>query len=295
MIFSGSMTALVTPFKNGKIDETALRKTVDFQIENGTQALVPCGTTGESSTLSYEEHERVIEITINQCAGRIPVIAGTGSNSTEETVMLTKHAKSVGADACLLVAPYYNKPTQNGLIAHFTKVADDTGLPIVLYNIPGRTGINMEPETIAKLAEHRYIIAVKEASGNLDQVSKIISLCNIVVLSGDDMLTLPIMAVGGKGVISVASNIVPKDVSDMVAAIEEGDFLKARRLHYKLYPLFKSLFIETNPAPVKTVMSLMGMIEEEIRLPLVPVKDDTRAKLKTLVEEYGLLKAVKDV
>lgn len=290
MIFTGSMTALVTPFKNGKIDEDALKKIIDFQIENGTQALVPCGTTGESATLSYEEHNKVIEITVRHTKGRIPVIAGTGSNSTEETIMLTKHAKDVGADACLLITPYYNRPTQSGLIAHFFKVADTVDIPIVLYNIPSRTGVNMEPETVAKLAEHKNIIAIKEASGNLDQMSRIISLCNIILLSGDDVLTLPILSIGGKGVISVASNIVPRDVSEMISSFEKGDIQKARRLHYKLYPLFKALFIETNPAPIKEAMAMMGMIDPEIRLPLVPMKDENKAKLKKVMEEYGLLK-----
>lgn len=289
-MFTGSMTALVTPFKNGKVDEDRLKEIIDFQIENGTTALVPCGTTGESATLTYEEHNKVIDITIKHTRGRIPVIAGTGSNSTEETIMLTRHAKEAGADACLLIAPYYNRPTQSGLIAHFMKVADTVGIPLVIYNIPGRTGVNIEPETIAKLSEHKNIIAVKEASGNLDQISRIISLCSIVILSGDDSLTLPIMSVGGKGVISVASNIVPKDVAEMVSSFEKGDLQKARRLHYKLLPLFKVLFIETNPAPVKAAMAMMGMMDEEIRLPLVPIKEENRAKLRKVVEEYGLLR-----
>lgn len=289
MIFTGSITALVTPFKNNKVDEDCLKKIIDFQIENGTNALVPCGTTGESSTLSYEEHDKVIEITVAHAKNRIPVIAGTGSNSTEEAIMLTKHAKDVGADACLLVAPYYNRPTQSGLIAHFFKIAETVDIPLIPYNIPGRTGVNIEPETVAKLAEHKNIIAIKEASGNLDQISRIISLCNIVVLSGDDSLTLPILSVGGKGVISVASNIVPKDVAEMVNAFEKGDILKAIRLHYKLLPLFKVLFIETNPAPVKAAMKMMNMIEEDIRLPLVQIRDENKIKLRRVLEEHGLL------
>jgi 4-hydroxy-tetrahydrodipicolinate synthase len=289
-MFTGSMTALITPFKNGKVDEDKLRELIDFQIDNKTQALVPCGTTGESATLNYEEHNRVIDITIKHTRGRIPVIAGTGSNSTDETIMLTRHAKEAGADACLLISPYYNKPTQAGLIAHFTKVADSVDIPIVIYNVPGRTGVNIEPETVAKLSEHRNIIAVKEASGNLDQISKIISLCNIVVLSGDDSLTLPILSIGGRGVISVASNIVPKDIAELVDSFEKGDIAKARRLHYKLFPLFKTLFIETNPVPVKTAMAMKGMIDLELRLPLVPMKDENKDKLKKVLEEYGILK-----
>lgn len=290
MMFTGSMTALITPFKNGKLDEGKLRELIDFQIENGTQALIPCGTTGESATLSYEEHNKVIDITIKHSRGRIPVIAGTGSNSTDETIMLTKHAKETGADACLLIAPYYNKPTQAGLIAHFTKVADSVDIPIVLYNVPGRTGVNIEPETVAKLSEHKNIIAIKEASGNLDQISKIISLCNIVVLSGDDSLTLPILSIGGKGVISVASNIIPNDVAELVNSFEKGDLAKARRTHYKLFPLFKTLFIETNPVPIKTAMAMKGMIDMELRLPLVPMKEENTAKLRKVLQEYGILK-----
>jgi 4-hydroxy-tetrahydrodipicolinate synthase len=290
MMFTGSMTALITPFKNGKIDEDKLRQLIDFQIENGTQALIPCGTTGESATLSHEEHNRVIDLTIKHTKGRIPVIAGTGSNSTDETIMLTQHAKDAGADACLLISPYYNKPTQAGLLAHFTKVADSVDMPVVLYNVPGRTGVNIEPETVAKLSEQKNIIAIKEASGNLDQISKIISLCNIVVLSGDDSLTLPILAIGGRGVISVASNIVPADVAELVNSFEAGDLAKARRMHYKLFPLFKTLFIETNPAPIKTAMAMKGMIDLELRLPLVEMKDENKIKLKKALEEYGLLK-----
>lgn len=292
MMFTGSMTALVTPFKNGKVDEDKLKELIDFQIENGTQALVPCGTTGESATLNYDEHNRVIDITIKHTKNRITVIAGTGSNSTEETIMLSRHAKDAGADACLLIAPYYNRPTQSGLIAHFTKVADTVDIPLVLYNIPGRTGVNIEPETVTKLSEHKNIIAIKEASGNLEQVSRIISLCNIAVLSGDDALTLPILSIGGKGVISVASNIVPKDVAEMINSFEKGDIIKARRLHYKLFPLFKALFIETNPSPVKAAMAMMGMIDEEVRLPLVLLKEENKAKLKKVLEEYGLLSKV---
>lgn len=290
MIFTGSMTALVTPFKDSAIDEDRFKKLIDFQIENGTKGLVPCGTTGESATLDHKEHNKVIELTVQHANGRIPVIAGTGSNSTAETIDLTKHAKDAGADAALVIVPYYNKPTQSGLLAHFKAVADAVDIPIVLYNIPGRTGINMLPETIAKLSEHKNIIAVKEASGNLNQVSKIISLCNITVLSGDDALTLPILSVGGQGVISVASNIVPRDVSDMVDSFLKGDLVKAKRLHYKLLPLFDKLFIETNPAPAKAAMSMLGMLEEEIRLPLVPVNSDSKKILKTLLSEYGLLK-----
>lgn len=290
MILTGLMTALVTPFKHGVIDEDKLKKIIDFQIENGIQALIPCGTTGESATLSYEEHNSVIDITIKYTNKRIPVIAGTGSNSTEETIMLTKHAKAAGADACLLIAPYYNRPTQSGLFAHFIKIADTVNIPLILYNIPTRTGVNIEPETVARLSEHKNIIAIKEASGNLDQITRIISLCNIVVLSGDDSLTLPILSIGGKGVISVASNIVPRDIAEMVNLFSKGDIVKAQRRNVELYPLFKILFIETNPVPVKTAMALMGMIDSEVRLPLVPLREENKVKLKKVLEEYGLLK-----
>lgn len=289
-MFTGTMTALVTPFKDGKLDENKLKQLIDFQIENGISGLIPCGTTGESATLNYEEHNRVIDITVKHANGRILVIAGTGSNSTDETIMLTKHAKEAGADACLLIAPYYNKPTQAGLIAHFTKVADTVDIPIVLYNVPGRTGVNIEPEVVAKLSEHKNIAAIKEASGSLDQISKIISLCNITVLSGDDSLTLPILAIGGKGVISVASNLIPKDVADLVNSFEKGDLNKARRLHYKLFPLFRAFFIETNPIPIKTAMAMKGLIDGELRLPLAPMKEENKARLRKIMEEYGLSK-----
>ena len=289
MILTGSMVAIITPFKNGKVDESKLKELIDFQIQNGTQAIVPCGTTGESATLNYDEHNQVIDITIKHVKGRVPVIAGTGSNSTEETILLTRHAKETGADAALIITPYYNKPTQRGLIAHYTKIAESVDIPIVLYNVPGRTAVNMEPETVAKLSELKNIIAVKEASGNLAQISKIISLCNIIVLSGDDALTLPILSIGGQGVISVAANIAPKDTADMVGAFEKGDLAKARRLHFKLFPLFKALFIETNPAPVKTAMAMMGMLNGELKLPLVPMENENKAKLKQVLEKIGLL------
>jgi len=294
MIFTGSMVAIVTPFKNGKIDEGKFREIIDFQIENGTQAIVPCGTTGESATLTHEEHNSVIEIAVKQTKGRVPVIAGTGSNSTDETILLTRHAKETGADAVLLITPYYNKPTQNGLIAHYTKIAESVDIPMVLYNVPGRTAINMEPETVARLSELKNIIALKEASGNLSQISKIISLCNIVILSGDDALTLPILSLGGKGVISVAANIAPKDTAEMVTAFEKGDITKARRLHFKLFPLFKALFIETNPIPVKTAMAMMGRLNGELRLPLVPMKEENKAKLENALIETNILNTVKE-
>jgi len=293
MLFSGSMVAIVTPFKNNKFDEEKFRELIEFQIKNNTSAIVPCGTTGESATLTHDEHNKVIDSAIKIVNKRVPVIAGTGSNSTYETVKLTKHAKDAGADAALLITPYYNKPTQKGLIAHYKKIAESVDIPIILYNVPGRTGVNMLPETVAKLSKIENIIAVKEASGNLNQIAKIISLCDISVLSGDDSLTLPILALGGSGVISVAANVAPKDVSEMVNSFDKGDLNKARKIHFKLFSLFKDLFIETNPIPVKTALSLMGMLNGELRLPLVEIENKNKEVLKKTLEETGLLKTAK--
>lgn len=296
-MFEGSIVALVTPFKNGKVDEKKLRELVEFHIENGTSAIVPCGTTGESATLSMEEHEEVIEITIDAARKRIPVIGGTGSNSTAEAIRLTKHAEEVGADAALLLAPYYNKPTQKGLYLHFKAVAEAVKIPLILYNIQSRTAVNIEPETFEKLAQIKNIVGVKEASGSLEQMSRIKLLCgeNFDLISGDDALTLPLLAIGGTGVISVVANIVPKDVAEMVTAFKKGDLKKAQELHYKLLPLIKAMFIETNPIPVKTAMGLLGMIDPELRLPLCPMSEDNLAKLMNALKAYGLSKSVKVV
>ena len=255
MTFHGSITALVTPFKKGKIDEKALQKIVAYQISHGTDGLVPTGTTGESPTLSHEEHHRVISIVVDAAAKKVPVIAGTGSNSTDEAVSLTAFAKKAGADAALLATPYYNKPTQEGLYRHYEKVAKSVDLPIILYNIPGRSVVNISPETVARLAKIPNIVGIKEASGSMDQASHILSLCNLTVLSGDDSLTLPLLAMGGKGVISVVSNLVPKDVSAMVDAFFAGDHAKARKAHLKLFSLCRAMFIETNPIPIKRAMN----------------------------------------
>jgi len=290
-MFKGSIVALVTPFLNGKVDEAKLKELVEFHVQNKTDAISPCGTTGESPTLSHEEHKRVIQIVVEQAKKRLPVIAGTGSNSTDEAVDLTRFAKRVGADAALMVCPYYNKPTQEGVFRHFEKVAKEADLPIVLYNIPGRTGINMAPETIARLSKIETIVAVKEAAGSLDQVSQILSLCDTTVLSGDDSLTLPMMSVGAKGVISVVANIVPKDVISLTHHALDGAFEKARELHYKLLPLCKVLFIETNPIPVKTAMERLGMIKGELRLPLCPMSEGNSTQLKKALVDYGLLPA----
>jgi 4-hydroxy-tetrahydrodipicolinate synthase len=294
-MFKGSIVAIVTPFsdKGKTVDEKKLRELIDFQIKNKTSGIVPCGTTGESATLSFEEHDRVIEITIDQAKKRVPVIAGTGSNSTDEAVMLTRHAEKAGADASLQVSPYYNRPTQKGLYEHFKAVASSVKIPIILYNIAGRTGVNIEPETIARLAQDcKNIVAVKEASGNLDQMSRIKQLCpqNFELISGDDSLTLPVLSIGGTGIISVAANIIPQDVAGMVSAYEAGDMEKARRLHYKMLPLIKALFIETNPIPVKTAMGLMGFCEPDLRLPMCSMLPENLEKLKKALKDYGLLK-----
>jgi len=290
-MFTGSLVALVTPFKQGMVDEDKLVELVEFHVQKGTNGLVPCGTTGESATLSHEEHQRVIEITIKAARKRIPVIAGTGSNNTEEALMLTRFAQEAGADAVLMITPYYNKPTQKGLYLHFKKVAEEIDIPIILYNIASRTGVNLEPETLARLAGIKNIIGIKEASGNLDQVSRMISLCGdkITVISGDDSLTLPILAVGGKGVISVIANILPAEMSTLVKEYLQGNVNKAREIHYRLYPLIRALFIETNPIPIKTAMALMGMIREELRLPLAPMEESNRDRLKKIMQDYGLI------
>lgn len=290
-MFEGSMVALVTPFKKGKIDDKKLAELVEFHIKNGTSGIVPCGTTGESATLSYEEHERVIEIVIEAADKRIPVIAGTGSNSTAEALILTKHAKKAGADATLQVSPYYNRPTQEGLYLHFKTIAEEIDLPMIVYNIASRTGVNIEPETMERISKVKNIVGVKESSGNLEQMSRIRYLCGdrFLLISGDDGLTLPLLAIGGIGVISVVNNIVPRDVADMVAKFKKGDLEGARKLHYKLLPLIKAVFIETNPIPVKTAMSLMGMIELDLRLPLCPMSKANLEKLKKALKDYGLL------
>ncbi|MDT8392175.1 MAG: 4-hydroxy-tetrahydrodipicolinate synthase [Lentisphaeria bacterium] len=280
MNLHGCLTALVTPFKDGKVDEAALRRLVDKQIEAGIDGLVPVGTTGESPTLDFDEHDHVIETVIDAAAGRCLVVAGTGGNSTAEAVRLTQHAKAAGADASLQVCPYYNKPTQEGLYRHYETVADEGGLPIVLYNVPGRSGVEIAVSTIARLSAHPNVIAVKEAGGSVDRVSAILNECDITVVSGDDSLTLPMMAVGGKGVISVISNLMPAEMTRLVHAALAGDWPAAQALHARMYPLFKDLFIETNPVPIKAAMAMSGLIEEEYRLPMCPMSDAHRAILK---------------
>ena len=281
-MFSGSLVALITPFANGQVDEARLRDLVEFHVRNGTNGLVTCGTTGESVTLSDEEHTRVISIVVETVARRIPVVAGTGTNDTAKTIKLTKRAREIGADGALLVTPYYNKPTQEGLYRHYEAIASSTDLPLVLYNVPGRTSVNMLPETIARLARIPSIVGVKEASGSIDQSSQIVGSCrsDFVVLSGDDSLTLPIMSVGGVGVISVVANITPRPVADMVAAFASGDVRAATRIHQDLFDLCRAMFYETNPIPVKTAAGILGLCTDELRLPLCPMSDGNLAKLR---------------
>lgn len=290
MMFHGSMVALITPFKDGMVDEKGLRELVEFQIAGGTDGLVPCGTTGESATLSHEEHCRVIEIVIDQARGRVPVIAGAGSNSTKETVYLADHARKSGADAVLLITPYYNKPTQEGLYQHFKYVAERVDIPQILYNVPSRTGVNMLPETVVRLSAIKNIVGIKEASGSLDQASIIIKNAepNFILLSGEDSITFPLMALGAKGVISVVTNIVPDMMALMCDRFEAGDMKGAAEMHYKLFDLFKIVFIETNPIPVKRAMYMLGLSSDEIRLPLIPMSDSNSAKLKAVLSTLGV-------
>ncbi|MBW1805002.1 MAG: 4-hydroxy-tetrahydrodipicolinate synthase [Deltaproteobacteria bacterium] len=290
-MFKGSIVAIITPFKDGKVDEDTYRELIEFQIEGGTSAIVPCGTTGESATLNMEEHCRVIDIAVDAVDKRILVIAGTGGNSTSEAIELTEHAKKAGADATLQVTPYYNKPSQEGLYQHYKAIADAVSLPQVLYNVPGRTGVNMLPVTVARLAELPEVVAVKEASGNLAQMAEIVQMAgdNITLLSGDDNLTLPVLGIGGKGVVSVVANIVPKDSADMVKAWENGDIDQARNLFYQLFPLCQAMFFETNPVPVKTSLALMGKIQEGLRLPLAPLSQGNLDRLKKALKDYGLI------
>jgi 4-hydroxy-tetrahydrodipicolinate synthase len=290
-MFAGSLVAIVTPFRKGKVDERALAELIEWQIAKGTSGIVPCGTTGESATLSHDEHNRVIELTVEVVRRRVPVIAGTGSNSTDEAITLTRHAKEAGVDGALLITPYYNKPTQEGLYRHYKAIAEAVDLPLVLYNIPGRTGVNMLPATIARLSAIQTIIGVKEGSGSVQQASDIVQMCGdrLTVLAGDDSLTLPMMAVGGKGVITVTANIMPGEMAGLVQAFAKGRVEEARGLHFKLSPVFTALFYETNPIPVKEALGLMGRIDPELRLPLCPMGRDTREKLIGVLKEAALI------
>ena len=291
--FQGSMVALVTPFRDGKVDEAKLRELVEFHVKSGTDGLVPCGTTGESPTLSHAEHKRVIEVVIETAARRIAVVAGTGSNSTAEAIDMTVHAARAGADGALLVSPYYNKPTQQGLYEHFRAIAQAAPeLPLILYNIQSRTGVNIETDTVKRLAEIPNIVGVKEASGNLDQMTAVVLACgpDFSVVSGDDSLTLPLMAVGGRGVISVLANLLPKEVAELTRAALDGDWKRARELHWKLFPICRAMFVETNPIPVKEAMAMLGMIRAEWRLPMCPMSDANRARLRSVLVQGGVLK-----
>ena len=288
-MFSGTMVALATPFTDGQIDWKRLDELVDFQLVQGTDGIVPMGTTGESPTVTHPEQDKIIEAVVKRVAGKVPVIAGTGSNSTSEAVRLTTATRKAGADAALQVNPYYNKPTQQGLYEHFKTVAEEGGLPVVLYNIPCRCSIALDVETIYRLAEVKNIVGIKEATGDLEISSLIATNCDLTILSGDDSLTLPIMAVGGKGVISVAANVAPKEVRKMTSAMLAGDITKATAGHKKLFKLFKAMFIETNPIPVKTALAMMGKCEEEFRLPMCKMSAANKEKLREVLEEYGLI------
>ncbi len=292
-MFSGSMTAIVTPFRDGRIDVEAFERVLEFQVQNGTSAIVPCGSTGESATLTHAEHAEVVRLTVKCVRGRVPVIAGTGSNSTTEAIALTRAAKEAGADAALLISPYYNKPTQEGIYQHYKAIADNTRFPLIIYNIPGRTASKIEAATIVRLAELEHIVGLKEATGSLDEVQEVIRLCGdtIEVYSGDDSLTLPVLAVGGVGTISVLANIMPRESADMLAACRTGDWDSTRRLHYRLLPLTRALFLETNPIPVKAALAMMGYCRDEVRLPLVPMSEASRARLRTVMQQLGLLKS----
>ncbi len=291
-MFAGCTVALITPFRNGEVDFPALRQLVDWQIDQGTQIIAPVGTTGESPTLSHDEHERVIATVVEQSAGRAKIMAGTGSNSTSEAIRLTKFAAKAGADGALIVAPYYNRPTQDGLYAHFAAIADAVEIPQVLYNIPGRTGRNVEPETIERLAKCTPIVAVKEAAGSLDQVSDLLVRTDLTILSGDDSLTLPMLAVGGSGVVSVVANIIPKDVLAMLAAFNSGNIAEAQRLHKQMFSLCRDLLgLATNPIPIKAAIDLLGRGKAEYRLPLTPLDEKGISTLRRTLERYGLVSA----
>ncbi|MBI3317412.1 MAG: 4-hydroxy-tetrahydrodipicolinate synthase [Candidatus Omnitrophica bacterium] len=288
-MFEGSMVALVTPFRDGKIDEKALKGLLDFHIKARTDVIIPCGTTGESATMSHEEHRHVMSFVVDYVAGRVPVICGAGSNNTEEALGLIQHAKKIKADGVLVVTPYYNKPTQEGLFRHFEFLAKKVDIPIVLYNVPGRTGVNMAPETVARLSKLANIVAIKEASGSLEQVDQILDLCDITVLSGDDGLTLAMISAGACGVISVTANILPEAVRDMVHAALNGQLEEARRIHRDLVAVHKVLFLETNPIPVKTALGLMGKIKTEFRLPLCEMRKENHEKLFSVLKNKGVL------
>jgi 4-hydroxy-tetrahydrodipicolinate synthase len=290
-VFQGVLTALVTPFRDGALDERALTELVEIQISAGVDGLVPCGSTGEAATLSHAEHQRVVEVVVAAARGRVQVLAGTGSNSTVEAIQLTRHAKEAGADGALLISPYYNRPTQDGIFAHYAEIARQTAFPLVVYNIPGRTGSNVLPGTIARLAELDQVVGVKESCGDLNQIAHVIADVpeSFAVLAGDDWATLPMLALGGKGVISTTSNVAPGEVVDLVRAFRARDLERARSVHFRLMPLFDVLFCETNPIPVKAALAMRGLIGEELRLPLLPITNGNRERLQAVLKELGLL------
>ncbi|HLN86290.1 MAG TPA: 4-hydroxy-tetrahydrodipicolinate synthase [Candidatus Limnocylindrales bacterium] len=290
-MFTGSMVALVTPFKNGQVDWPSLEGLVEFHIQNGTHGIVPCGTTGESATLSHQEHDEVIRSVIKSVNKRVPVIAGTGSNSTDEAVRLTREAEKSGADGALMISPYYNRPTQEGIYQHYKKVAAEVGIPIIIYNIPGRTGSKIEPETLARLAEISNVAGVKEATGSVDQAIDVIRLCGdrLAVYSGEDSLIYSLMALGGKGVISTVANVAPKQTAQLTEACLKGNWEKGREIQFKLIPLIRSLFIETNPIPIKTALALMGKCSGDLRLPMTPMTEGNVKKLRQAMSDFGLL------
>jgi 4-hydroxy-tetrahydrodipicolinate synthase len=290
-MFQGAFSALITPFRDGAVDEAALRDLVEWQIQSGVDGLVPCGSTGESATLSHAEHEQVIKLVVDQARHRVPVIAGTGSNSTAEAIRLTAFAREVRADGALLISPYYNKPTQEGIYKHYKMIGASVDLPLIVYNIPGRTGSNILPETFARMCEIKQVAAIKEASGSMDQCSDILKLCGerITLLSGDDSLTLSLMALGARGVISVITNVMPREMHDLAAAALAGDFVRARQIHLRLLPLMRALFIETNPIPVKQACALMGKCGNEVRMPLTPMTNGPAGKLNAVMKELRLI------
>ena len=290
--FRGAFVAIVTPFIDGRLDEQGLQDLIEFQIAGGTHGIVPCGTTGESATMSHAEHHRVVELTIKTVAGRVPVLAGTGSNSTSESIELTRAAKEAGADGALMITPYYNKPSQEGLYQHFKAVAEAVDIPIILYNVPSRTAVNMLPETVARCAQIANIVGVKEATADLNQISQVIRLCpkDFAVMSGDDFTSMPTVMIGGTGVISVTSNVAPRDMAAMMDAALAGDIARAKELHYKLLPLMQAMFIDTNPVPAKTSLAMMGKIKSGLpRLPLYKMNEGNEEKLKKVLADYGLV------
>jgi 4-hydroxy-tetrahydrodipicolinate synthase len=291
--FQGSFVALVTPFRNGNIDEAKVRELVALHASHGTDGIIPCGTTGESPTLSHDEHKRTVEVVIEAARGRVKVVAGTGSNSTAEAIDLTRHAERAGAAGALVVSPYYNKPTQEGLYRHFRAVAESVAIPILIYNIQSRAAVNVETATLERLVRDvKNVVGVKEASGSLDQMSQVIAACgpDFSVLSGDDTITLPLLAIGGHGVISVIANILPRETAEMVHAALDGDWKRARDLHYRLFPLARAAFLETNPIPIKEAMAMAGMIEPEFRLPMCRMSDANRERLRAVLKPYALVK-----